>query len=87
VFVLPKQFAEYMRQAGITSSSSLLDARLKEIGTVTRLVVIQDVPTIYVQLTAGRPVPSGPLQARFKINRKPGASGYYLLASIYPETN
>jgi hypothetical protein len=72
VFVLPKQFAEYMRQAGITPSSSLLDARLKEIGTVTRLVVIQDVPTIYVQITAGRSVPSGPFQARFKVNRGRG---------------
>lgn len=87
VFVLPQQFAEYMRQAGLTPSSALLDARLKELGKVTRLVVIQDVPTIHVQLTAGRPVPSVKLQARFKINRKPGASSYYLLSSIYPETS
>ncbi|TPV50069.1 hypothetical protein FJ661_12230 [Pseudarthrobacter phenanthrenivorans] len=85
VFVLPEQFAAYMRQAGITPNSALLDSRQKEIGKVTRLAVIGDVTTIHVQLTPGRPVPSGPLQARFKINRKPGASSYYVLSSIYPE--
>jgi hypothetical protein len=85
VFVLPEQFAGYMRQADISPSSVLLNSRLKEIGKATRLLVSGDVTAIHVQLTPGRPVPSGPLQARFKINRKRGASSYYLLSSIYPE--
>jgi hypothetical protein len=39
VFILPTHFAEYMRQAGITSDSALLDARLNEMGKATQLVV------------------------------------------------
>jgi hypothetical protein len=85
VFVLPAQFAGYMRLAGISPKSALRDADLKEIGKVSSLKVIQDVTTIHVELTPGRAVPSVQLQASFKINRKPSAAAYYLLQSIYPE--
>lgn len=86
VFVLPVQFAEYMRLAGVSQKSALRDADLEELGRATRLEVIQDVTTIYVELAQGRSVPSVQLQASFKINRKPSAPAYYLLQSIYPET-
>lgn len=85
VFVLPTQFAAYMRLAGISPKSALRDADLKEIGKVISFKVVQDVTTIHVELTARRPVPSGKLQASFKISRK-STDAYYLLQSIYPET-
>lgn len=85
VFVLPALFAEYMRLAGVGQNSTLRDAGLNEIGKATRLEVIHDVTTIYVELAPGRSVPDGHLQTSFKINRKPSAPAYYVLQSIYPE--
>lgn len=86
VFVLPAQFASYMKQASVRSSPALRDADLNEIGKVTRFEVIQDVTTIHVELAPGRSVPGVQLQASFKINKKRSADAYYLLQSIYPET-
>lgn len=85
VFVLPSQFAGYMRLAGVSQRSALRDAALNEVGKATSLEVIQDVTTIYVELAPGCSVPDGHLQTSFKINRKPSAPAYYLLQSIYPE--
>lgn len=85
VFVLPSQFAGYMRLAGVGPRSALRSADLEEIGKATRLEVIHDVTTIHVELVPGKSVPDGHLQTSFKINRKRGAEFYYLLQSIYPE--
>ena len=85
VFVLPAQFAGYMKLAGVSQRSALRDGDLAEIGKVTHLEVIQDVTTIHVELAPGCSVPVVQLQANFKINRTPGATTY-LLQSIYPPT-
>ena len=85
VFVLPAQFAGYMRLAGVGPRSALRNSDLEAIGQATRLEVIQGVPTISVELDAGQTVPDTQLQSSFKINRKPGAEFYYLLQSITAE--
>lgn len=85
VFVLPSQFAGYMRLAGVSQRSALRDAALNEVGKATSLEVIQDVTTIYVELAPGCSVPDGHLQTSFKISRGRSAPAYYVLQSIYPE--
>lgn len=85
VFVLPAQFAGYMRLAGVGPGSALRDAALNELGKATGLQVIQDVTTIYVDLAPGCSVPAGHLQTSFKISRGKKTSAYYVLQSIYPE--
>jgi hypothetical protein len=45
VFVLPVQFADYMRQAGVGPRSALRNSYLEAIGQANRLEVIQGVPT------------------------------------------
>ncbi|MFJ5696626.1 hypothetical protein [Arthrobacter sp. NPDC093139] len=85
VFVLPAQFAGYMRLAGVSQKSALRDAALNEVGKATGLQVIRDVTTIYVDLAPGCSVPDGHLQTSFKINRGRSAPAYYILQSIYPE--
>lgn len=57
VFLLPAQFAGYMRQAGVRPNSALREADLNEFGKATRLEVIQDVTTIQGEPAPGRSVP------------------------------
>jgi hypothetical protein len=85
VFVLPAQFADYMKLAGVGPRSTLRDAALNEIGKAVSLEVIHDVTTIHVELEPGQSVPAGHLQTSFKISRGRSAPTYYVLQSIYPE--
>jgi hypothetical protein len=85
VFVLPAQFAGYMKLAGVGPRSALRDAALNEVGKATDLQVIQDVATIYVELAPGCSVPDGHLQTSFKISRGKNSPAYYVLQSIFPE--